>query len=449
MRSQVATNQGLLTEKLALTRQVKILEAELKDERLAGTKQAIIRNTFDEDAMNEELAKYKTQVDKLKKELTKTKRDLETTQQDLDKAQRDLETSEKADKADDSAHLEKLRELKAELAKEKRERVKAEKQVVQAEAGVDSEKAVLEDKLNQFRVKLKSTKEKLKETEAELLEARDAAANSNATKSNNPRKRPIAQVDPDAATGTPGNANAKRSKRAASVVGEKSSFSITPFLNRTANNPINPAGGRHQDDPVASIEQENSPTGERQRVKRPADTTTKKNVLGPASPSKSNPKVAPAPRQRAATKPKLAMVTEDQVLDESDENFQPRPPLSKTQHLKPLKQTLKPKSLSSFSSFREGSAPPQQIQQKTMKRKILAGGAKTIFDDDEESGALPFGTVNNRPGGQRAFGGIVARPLGGFGMLGTKKKGPIMVADGDFQFSPLKRDRRAAVAASS
>jgi len=441
LRSQVQANQGLLVEKLSLARQVKTLEAELKDERHAlESKRIPSQSHTDEDALNEEITKYKAQIEKLKKELGKTRRDLDTSQKELEKVQYDIQKSEKSDRTEDSINAEKLRELKAELAREKQERAKAEKQIAQAASNTDSDKAVLEDKLNQFRAKLRSTKEKLKETESELLEARNTNNGPGVVaEAKNPRKRAFVQIDPDAAIGTPGDVNTKRNKRATSVLGEKSNFSITPFLNKTTSMA---GGGRHQDDPVTSIENDNSPSGERQRVKRPIIPEAKKpKVLGPASPSKSNLKIAPVARQRAATKPKLAMVTEDKVMDENDEP--PRPLLSKDDPPKPVKPTLKPKLLASFSSFRDGSAPPQQIPQKMHKRKLLGGGPKTIFDDDEEGGALQFGTFNNKNAGQRVLG-IGGRSLGGVAVLGIKKKGPIVVADGDFQFSPLKRDRRAA-----
>lgn len=440
LRSQVQANEGLLAEKLSLARQVKTLEAELKDERHAVESRPIPSGSHAAaDALKEEISNHKAQAEKLKKELTKTRRDLDTTQKELETLQHDVQKSEKSDTTEDSINAEKLREVRAELAREKRERAKAEKQVAQAVFDTDSDKAVLEDKLNQFRAKLRSTKEKLKGIESELLEARNTNnVPSVAAEAKNPRKRAFVQIDPDAAIGTPGDANTKRNKQATSVLGEKSNFSITPFLNKTTTI----AGGRHQDDPVTSIETGSSPSRERQRVKRPEISQAKKpNVLGPASPSKSNSKVAPVVRQRAATKPKLAVVAEDRVMDENDEP--PRPLLSKGASPKPLKQILKPKSLASFSSFRDGSAPPQQIPQKMHKRKLLGGGSKTIFDDDDEAGGLPFGGFNSKIGAQRVLG-IGGRSLGGLGVLGSKRKGPIVVADGDFQFSPLKRDRRAA-----
>lgn len=377
--------------------------------------------------------------------------------------------------------------LESELKNMQTLRAIAEKQLSKSTAEHEAQKAVLDDKLDQFRSKLKSTKEKLREAEKELEEARtqtQIATNVTtkaATKASNPRKRAIAQVaiDPDAAIGTPGDGPGeralKRGKRASSVVGEKSTFSITPFLNRTAS--VAP-----EDLPLASIEESDaSPTTERTKPSS-KQASAGRQALVPASTSKSNSKGANVRRKGAAASSNLEQVAEEESSENeagvettvaasilNDENVPPVFMVTADKPTEPSKPklklkasysaALKPKSLASFASFRDSSVPPQfhrqqslsvAPQQQQRKKRKLIGLTSTIFDENEEDAAIDtVGAAAKGFGGvQRAFGAFgVGRGLGGLSSLGMKK-GPIVVAKEDgFMFSPLKRNKRGASAA--
>lgn len=495
LRSQATTNQGILAEKLSVQRQLNTLQAELENE-----KRTVQRLSVKETRIGEQSAQYETQLDELRKELAKEQRErqkaekvvgvaseelVEELKKELAKEKRDRQKAEKAtgkahedqldemrqklaeekreretvDSAMSKADDERLEDLKKELTREKRERQNDQREARKAEDDWKAQKAVLDDKMDQFRTKLRSTKEKLKETGLDL--AKSQAANvarpyTSPVKTKNPRKRPAAQMDPDATIGTPGDAtDVKRGKRAASVVGEKSTFSITPFLNRTASvAPESPPKSVDEDnavtidmdEPVASIENAASPTAA--WAKATATAKKSRGVIESASTNKDKKPTATI-RQKAAAPQRLEQVAEEAEDVENDVN---RPPsaLAETTTMpqllaKTAKPVLKPKSLNSFASFRDGSLPPQPLQKK--KQKILGGPGRTIFDEDDEGDDVAAGTA--KIGAQRTFGAFGGRGFGGVSLLQPKNNGPLIVAPDGFMFSPLKKDRRAMTAAGA
>ncbi|KAF1985795.1 hypothetical protein K402DRAFT_404918 [Aulographum hederae CBS 113979] len=475
LRSQASSNQGLLSEKLSLQRQLGTLQVELENEKRA-TQRALAKS----DKGNETDAERKSQVAELKKELREektahktTKKEIEQLQNDLDAAKRTAErAAAKGEKSGEQELV--ITDLRAELLKEKRDREKAERVVQKSQTEWEAQKCLLDDKLNAFRTKLKSTKEKLKETEGELQKSLAAAAARPSARdqadkpTKNPRKRPAAQMDPDANIGTPGDgAPAKRSKRAATTApGDKSLFSITPFLNRTTASiaPESPIPEASEDEaeveadaPVASIEEavEPSPTVPRQVAKKAAP---KGKALAPAA-SKANSKPTAAQRKKAAaaTKPVLEVVTEESPAANADkENSLEANPAkaikSKTttttvsldNPIPKLKPTnAKPrKSLHDFASFNAQAPVEKKKKRKLLGQNSSSGLGKTLFDEEDE-GAVPVKPVPGK-------GLFAARALAkgkGFGGLGVGAGLGMrsMEVDG-FQFSPLKKDRKGSVA---
>ncbi|KAK3697724.1 hypothetical protein LTR37_017306 [Vermiconidia calcicola] len=414
-----------------------------------------------------------TQVEDVRKDLLKEKKVKAKLEESLESLQAELEQEKKAaaaaaKRADGNAQADdEAEELRSELAKEKKDRVKAQKATQQAAAEYEAQKATLDDKLNQFRTKLKSTKEKLKETEAELTAAREAAAaapakltaaapKAAAAAKANPKKRNANQMDPDATTlGTPGDGPvAKRGRKAVAGVGDKSTFSITPFLNKTTS--------MIQDDDAAQEEA----SEEEEEAYSPAIPKKTKQPLAEQPASKSNvPHKKPAAAQR---KPKQALEVlteedEDDIHKQGQENVVPTKPAAKEQTLKiktktsdgpadpsdPKKQK-KRKSLADFASFN----PEPEVEKKQKKRK-LGGLGKTLFDEEEaapEVAPARGGVVAKRAlFGTKGFGGglLGAKKAGGgsSSFLGGSRAGgtTMLTAAGDgsgFCFSPLKKARR-------
>lgn len=459
LRAQIATNETLLTEKLALQRQVSTIEVELEQaKRDAQRALAKRRNTMHEVAQEDEMEGLRKSLKQEKRHREKAEAAVEELRSELEEQKKAAQraTAQETKKAEADAEVEvRSEELSRELAQEKKEKIKTERAMQKAQSDWDAQRAILEDKLTQFRNKLRTTKTQLQETQQALTEAQEqAVAAAAATTATRPEKKaaapkaPIAAkqtkkrsavvMDPDATTlGTPGNGPANKRSRKVANLGEKSSFSITPFLNRTSsiapNSPEEEA--EEEDEGVAkagrqpSLEVQDSPTA------KPAKT--KKVPLQEVPASKTNIKKAPA----AQKKDKIKLSTLEQVVEEDEPASQPREAAA-APILQPKQQAPKPKVRKSLATFATFNFEPEA--EKKVKKRKLGGLGKTLFDeeDDAPSKALP---------GKGLFAGGRLGPLGGLGavrgsFLGGMarpglKKGVLATEDG-FIFSPLKKQRK-------
>ncbi|KIX03805.1 uncharacterized protein Z518_07358 [Rhinocladiella mackenziei CBS 650.93] len=213
----------ILSEKLALARELNTLKPEL--EHLKS------QTCTHQKLLSEKLA--------LQRELSSIQVELETEKRTVQR----IKTQEKASAREESALTTEIEELKKELAKSHREAQKSDRENRKRAAEWEAEKEVLEGKLDAFRNKLRSTKDQLTEAheEIEKLQASQMAQSAEMTKARlsgatvaNSKKRNVARFDPDMTIGTPGQRGPVAKKQRVSVnVGDKSTFSITPFLNRT------------------------------------------------------------------------------------------------------------------------------------------------------------------------------------------------------------------------
>lgn len=481
LRSQDASYQNTLSEKLALQRQVTTLQVELET-----ANHALQRALAKETESKTQDAAYSAQIEELRSLWNTEKREREILEKEAKKA----ETYETESKTQDAAHLAEIEELRSLWNKEKRERERLEEEAKKAETDWEARKSVLDDKLNQFRNKLKTTKEKLKDTEGELQKAQAAAAAAVPRAvanvepgrkldkpARNVRKRPAAQMDPDSAIGTPGEGMAaKRGKRASSTVpGDKSTFSITPYLNRTASvAPESPPMDRTskatgEDDVVVEPRPINTPSaGVRKRTMAVEEGTSdaKPKPLATAA-SKANAK-PPARRKGKAAVPALAKVAEEgedgrdgatgtlsHENDQENANLETvSGPAQEPGPAKPVVKKAAPKALTSFASFNDS-----ELNLENRKKRKLPGNTsllgKTLFDDDEDSQprskGLGFGGFGPF-GAQKALGAFAGRGLLGPGkgkgaLLGKGRIGGLITAEDGFQFSPLKKDRKKALPA--
>ncbi|KAG8532618.1 uncharacterized protein KY384_002495 [Bacidia gigantensis] len=349
LRSQASGYQTLLGEKLSLQRQLNILQVELENE-----KRVVQRNAFRENKMQEDDARLECQI----------------------------------------------QALQSTLNKERRERQKTERDTQNNCIEWESRVTTTESRLESLRDKLKNTKTHLKETQTELQQVRASAArpsvrsNGAAFNEIESKKRRAGKMDENSVIGTPGDLPAgKKTRRAPTAVGEKSTFSITPFLNRTASmapdSPISPGlredarqdrTTRHVDSDGDAAAPSRSNTQQEQGKARPGPPNSSSGVA-----NKSN---GVARRLNAA--PLL-----EQVVEESNE--EQRASCSDDCNPGPVRKA---------------------------KRKILTGGpGKTLFDEDE--------------GGTKGQRGVQA--------LRRSKLGPrrnVTETNGFGVISPLKRDRK-------
>jgi hypothetical protein len=352
--------------------------------------------------------------------------------------------------------------LRKDLAREKREGGKAQKEAEKELKASESRHTVLESRLDQMRTKLRATIDQLKECQTELSQARMAAAKQVTMSTSadgparNPRKRAALEMSTDVTIGTPDGV-AIRGKRPAvkrgtkdqTVLGDKSMFSITPFLNRTVNMASNTPAKDEEPDILEEDEQagnDKAPSIRQDKVEQDAPTISEvsspiaapkargkkkvtessgvadKKALGEAKAAAQNKK--PPPKKRAVST--LEKVTEEDV----DENEEPAPATSTADSLK------------TAAASKAVNAKPAKLQTKTVetdetgpkkkKRKLLGG--KTLFDEED-------GEATKRPakvslGAPRLLGkgkGGLAGPGGGL------KAG---LGAGFGAFSPLKKDRR-------
>ncbi|KAI9681115.1 MAG: hypothetical protein M1817_002397 [Caeruleum heppii] len=449
LNSVNSNSTKLLTEKFALSHELASLRPELEHLRAqAASHQSVLA----------EKLSLQRQISTILVELENEKR---TAQRLLSK--------EGKDTAQSSNLQNEVAELRKELAKEKKEREKAEQEARKsASSDWENRRAILESKLDAMRGKLRSTKDRLKETETELEKSQAAVAEAatrptattkTAKAPRNPRKRPAAHLDAEQAIGTPdGITNhgrpAKVTKRASALPGDKSTFSVTPFLNRTSMAPDTPprveeteasvvdeAPADDDDAAEALPTQDDSPQPAKKKPGPKKSGLTKSEVLGAAKASKGNIK---APIRKRSAAPVLEQVAEE----EQDENVQPKADTttssSSQSNPKDTTVALKPR-LKPIARFPSLSEEPEA---KKKKRK-LGGGAggglgKTLFDEDDAEPMRPLGKIGL--GGSKGFpswahkGGL-AGPKGGL-------KGGLATGGGAGfgGFSPLKRDRKSAAA---
>ncbi|KAI9875713.1 MAG: hypothetical protein M1830_008078 [Pleopsidium flavum] len=421
----------LLTEKLALTRELSSMKPELEHLR---------SQTETHHSLISEKLSLQRQLSTAQVELEMEKR---ATQRYLAKEEKNTENEGRLELQ--------IEELRKELALERRDRQKLEQDAQKELASWEGRKAVLEGKLDAFRNKLRTTKEQLRQTEAELSKAQTSATTLTyqgdyEMSMRNPRKRSASHLDIDATIGTPGVLpTAKHGKRGSTLPGDKSTFSITPFLNRTASvAPDTPReeqrlehiGEHHEQGPTPAIPTRNAPATvsttsipvlPKSKVSKrtaTAKAATETHSLGTAKTGKINTK-APPSRKRPGVQ-SLENVEEEQ----NDEN-EPPPEVPATT------EEIPQNSEAQFDSHALG----EQIERKRRKRKLLGTGlGKTLFDDDDgeaiKAGARgPLGVV-------RGLGVLGKGALAG--PKGSIRLGPASSVGVFGSFSPLKKDKRAS-----
>ena len=394
LRSQAALHQSLLAEKLSLQRQVSTVQVELETEKRA--------------------------------------------------AQRALAKEGKL-QAEDAKLVSRLESLQADLAKERRERQKVEREAQKDSLESGNRITTLESRLDAFRNKLKSTKEQFKaaQTSLQAMQASNhsksghvsAPVYSTTSLAGNPRKRAAAQIDADTIMGTPGDLQAaKKSKRGSTLIGEKSTFSITPFLNRTASvapesPPADIAGGDDEEhgrrfncqsgnanQKAVSSEVFSNPIDMSDAMKNVVQAT-KSGILENTETGKINSR---APTRKTKATPALEQVAEENIENEG------------------LTTSMSEPTATTDSSNETSRGV---LDMKKRKRKLLGGGlGKTLFDEDEgdalKADREPLGGVR----GFRTLG------KGGLGVpkFGLRKAiGPSVSTFG--AISPLKKDRKGGM----
>ncbi|KAL9593387.1 MAG: hypothetical protein Q9219_007575 [cf. Caloplaca sp. 3 TL-2023] len=321
--------------------------------------------------------------------------------------------------------------LQAHLDHGRREKHRYGREAQQASSTWEAQKLALESRLNLLRSKLATTKETLKETQRDLQAARSAATTTIEPCSNclhgkiaapYRKKRTATEMLSQSGLGTPGDvATVKRNQRSSALPGDKSTFSITPYLNRTASLARE---SPEAIEPSASVAGKNAKeiSPMREHIETVAENLLKPSfekrqekgpTLAIGRPRKNNARVAQG-KEKIRITAKLAKVAEEN----HDENG----------------QILESRSRIVESSDNDETSQGGEKSRKK-KRKLLGGFSKTLFDEDNsEPKPAPmerrFGSLN--PG---SLAGAKARPLliASTALNNSKDFGA---------FSPLKRNSR-------
>ena len=176
-------------------------------------------------------------------------RNLSSLQQDLENLKRSTQVAEatqKISQLEDERLQNKLRSLQAEIEEERCQRLRTEELFQKASSDWESKKTTLESRSNTFRNKLRITMEQLKACQTELHNVQASRPSEPGPLAGGPGRKGLAkaslkrdfvpQPDADSMIGTPGDMPAaKKTKRGFTLPGDKSTFSITPYLNRASS----------------------------------------------------------------------------------------------------------------------------------------------------------------------------------------------------------------------
>ncbi|KAK4126738.1 hypothetical protein N657DRAFT_687157 [Parathielavia appendiculata] len=520
LRSQLTHQKDVLAEKLALERQLNTLEVELANEKRAAQKadqkqeresrvEEELRNQVRD--LQDELAKEKRLAEKNRKtketKESKVEGELQSLREQLAAAEEELAAEKrKAEQAENEAsetsaaeeELEQLRAALAEarkaLAHEKKVMEKLRKENEQAQVDAEERQQAMGDKVDRLRSKLRDTQEELKKCRAELekAQARTVTVSSAATttvplksapgaKPNAKKKRSADEMSvDDKVLLTPGNMD-DRPKRPLkkrgfdlSMVGGKSEFSITPFLNKTANldgspkpssddaTPSGPVQFRAAEQAIATTPpaepaSEEPPTANSSAAKpttklvekRPRGRPRTKPLAGSAA-SKKN-LIVPK-RKGPHIEPTLENVAEEPD-DEGDSANHDQENVSASGGSATAKSTAASTTTASTTSA-ISSVIPEKAEPKKKKRKLLGTNTSTLFDGAEDEGERVKPAAGAAVSAAAGAAAGVKRPAVkvGFGTGAGVGKG---MAAGRFgagiknafvgtTFSPLKRDKRGA-----
>ena len=424
----------VLHEKFALTRELDRLRPELEhlQSQLASNQAAVAEKN-----------RLQRQLDSLEVELENERR----TRERLQNKENKTATEELKSRAEDAERK---------LAQEKRDRDKVRKEHEKAIAEANTRNERLEERISTMKDKIKGLQSELKEARADAEHQRAGADSMRQAGLKVKKPVPVAQPNRkraveessfgDITVNTPGNEGqaerrpAKKRGLDHAPMGEKSTFSVTPFLNRNRSmtnvEQVEPSPAPQpspepeaveptieQQEPeeelIAEAELEGEPEPEpglQPVKKKPSGQSIAQKVrgrpkskpLGETSPAKKNAgKRGPA----KAAKPAPDETEQAEVMDQENS------PKAKSKSLKQNAPSLV------LNPAKRG--PTADAGGK--KRRKLLGANSTLFDDEDGEAPPVSTTINPSQAGKRK-----RAPLGAFGAG----------AFGGASFSPLKRDRR-------
>ncbi|KAI1425023.1 hypothetical protein F5Y12DRAFT_784953 [Xylaria sp. FL1777] len=428
----------------------------------------------DQDSTRELEADLRKKLQEAQRQLREEKEEKERLDEELQNAKRTSKktqenTARSSAEAELRAQLEESKSIVVTLQKESQIR-RQEYQTAVAE--LEGRNEQLERKLEKARIKLRGAQEELKKSETELRKAQQQQTRLSgsedttkpAAKTQAFRKRRAQETTTSEFTNieiqTPSAEDAAQARRAMkkivfepTIVGEKSAFSITPFLNRSKNTSMSdeasnmddgvvedsilgPRSGSERSEPTSSriieptITTKLTETTETEPVTAapleiekpqvaPKVRGRPKKVLGDAPSAKKNALAKKAPKKILKSKSSLEKVPEASNSGQDEDN-------SEARDTEPGERTMTVKFNLALSQDESNDSSQNGELPKKKKRKVL-GSTKTLFDED--NGEV---LVSRKPAKMQLGAKRMKAPLG------PKKNAFAGLAS----FSPLKRDRR-------
>lgn len=377
--------------------------------------------------------------------------------------------------SDESDKLQtKIQELEKKLAVEKKDKDRVRKEGERALSEATAQHDMFQERLGAMKAKLRETRDELKKCQAELTEARNASMVSDVTdKSMGPpaarklgKKRRVEETA-NVTIDTP-HADEEKVKRALKKrgldptlagLGEKSTFSITPFLNRSkgidesleedeAEQSYLAQSKKAKPSPVQDEQPQPDADAEEEDHPEPAPKPAKgrgrpRKVLAEnATATNSNPTKRPRAKAGEKTKAPAADVSVKKSNEKvvTDSENRPASPAAEAESDKEAEAPAeKPSPAAKRAPIRKLKPSAKQAAEeaaaeaepKKKKRKLLGGPKGTLFDDEE---------------GEPAVAAKKAAPATRVNLAPARKLGAIAPgkrdAFGGRTFSPLKRDRR-------
>jgi hypothetical protein len=397
----------LLTEKLNLSREMSHLKSEI--ERLKSQNDS-------HQALVAEKHEMERQLNSLEVQLENEKHAHERTR------------SKSAQQAVEIDRLyARIDELQSELTRELRAKQQHEHDNRQQNMGWESQRSVLEGKVETLKKQLRSSKDKLQETQQELQQRRSNVRNkeSDGTESRSrviplQRPGPSAEYHNGVTIATPGAVRVKeKTQRQSTLPGDKSAFSITPFLNRTGGPRDSSSSSEAEEDPMdVTLDESNDSFRKAWAIDEPSGIDAAPN-------DRSGPIQGPPKAKVGKAKPRVR---------------EGKPAASgPTTGSKKPGNGFSGKELADVS---DDSIDPfiEQGQTKPKKRKLGAQRDRSLFEEDEEEDDM---VENRKPGRKVGLG------AGRNSVLATTAISSTSTGDrartlgfGGGGFSPLKRDRK-------
>ncbi|KGO49311.1 Ribosomal RNA large subunit methyltransferase E [Penicillium expansum] len=350
-KNNLTSYNTVLAEKLHLSRNFSTLQSELEQLRAQNASyQAIISEKHE----------MERQISSLELQLDNEKHAHERTQ--AKGSQQMTEITQL------SARVE---ELRNELAGKLRAKQQQERDNHNQNSAWANQRATFEGKIDSLKQQLRSTKDKLQEAQVEIQQRRSLKSHAVNESESSSRTVPLQRPGPSGHAGvtiaTPGAVRVQEKlKRDSAVPGDKSAFSITPFLNRT---------GAPSDSPMSSVGDEDDILG---------DTDTPHGLL-------SKPSTFGEPRRIGSALRRQLSPTEDRLPITKSTKSRARDgamPMSA-----PENEVKKP-------TYRlDRRVPPTETDElheqfehehaKPKKRKLGGQRDRSLFEEEDEEEAHP------------------------------------------------------------